>query len=228
MESPCYSLWNPLVRLILHRTETLDLQLCSWGTKPRPISLHPLIHLVFPPTNCCKGHWLQGFQHIILQRVKHVITIITEIFLTCAQNNSMKFNSQWNFGKNRHKCPTASMVSWTKDFCSAKSACCLRICLLQQSALSTPHLLLHFPQRCAWYRPRSVSTILMPLGWFEYWGWLAGNTIDCPTFWPSWMNQPSCMCACFPLGLTFIRETSKTSSEYAECPCELSIRNSPW
>ena len=47
-----------------------DLQLCSWGTKPGPISLHPPIHLVFPLTNGCKRHWLQGFWHIFLQHAK--------------------------------------------------------------------------------------------------------------------------------------------------------------
>ena len=120
------------------------------------------------------------------------------------------------------------ITSWTSECCSWKSSCNLRRCLAQQPIEPTAHLSRHFIKRPSVQRPCSWSTCFMPFSWSGNSGWPTEKIIGCTTFWSFCINHPSLIRACFPPGRKFIREARRASVEYAEWPCELSIKKRAW
>ena len=178
----------------------------------------------------CNGTDSRAFPKLVLSVSKMKSQLSRRYFLTAPQKNSIKFNSQWNFGRKMQRCPAASMTSCTRDFCCWKSGWSSRIRLLQHAMASASHLFLHFPRSRAWYSPRSSRTAFIPLASLRYsaTGWLTGKIMGWIIFCPLCICHLLCMCACFPPGFTFMRETSKASSAYAEYPWELSAMNKAW
>ena len=140
----------------------------------------------------------------------------------------MKFNSQWNLGKKMHKCPAASMTSWTSDHCSLKLGWRSKMRVTQQVVTSTSQESLHFMRSFSFQSPHSVRTCFIPFGISGYSGWSDRKFICWVIFWSPHMNHPSQSQACLPPGLRFIWDVSSASTAYAECPCELLTMIKAW
>jgi hypothetical protein len=154
---------------------------------------------------------------------------VLQYLLTAPQKNSIKFNSQWNFGRKMHMWPAFSMVSWTSDLCSRKSGCNDMRRVAQQVVASGMHEFFgHLRRRPPLgHKPRSSKIICIPFGCGDPESVL-GITMECETFSPPRINQPFRMQGFFPPGPRFIRWTRRASAGYAECPWELSTMKSAW
>ena len=69
------------------------------------------------------------------------------------------------------------MVSWMSDFCSWKSSCDFKICLLQQIMVVSASHFPHFPCKLDQYRLHSVRTAFIPFGMPGLAGWPADKTL---------------------------------------------------
>lgn len=72
------------MRSLLTRTIFLHLKLCIFCIFACPVSLHLLINLVLSFSNHLNINWCQGLRHVLLECVKSIITMVSEIPLYCS------------------------------------------------------------------------------------------------------------------------------------------------
>ena len=101
-----------------------------------------------------------------------------DTFWLLPQKNSMKFNSQWNFGRKMHMWPAASIISCMRGFCFLKSSSKPRSCFAQQEVASIEHLGFKH-SRCmpTFQRSLSLSTCLIPFRALGNFRWSDGKIL---------------------------------------------------
>ena len=77
---------------------------------------------------------------------------------------SIGLSSQWNFGRNMHRCPWSAMVCSRRDVWSQKSSCLLSRWAMQQWSFLIGQMREHFALIPAMLKPCSLSICCSPLG----------------------------------------------------------------
>ena len=112
----------------------LYINLSIFGTLPIPVCLHPLNHPVFPLPYGAELNWFQCLWNIVLECVKHIITVLPQVLLDCTLKELNKVEFTVKLGQEDTQMPSCFNDFLNTGFLLICNACCLLLGSFRLSA----------------------------------------------------------------------------------------------
>ena len=98
----CKHLWNPSIRLVFRWAKGRNHCVGIPCAKALTICIHPPVHLMLPPSDCCQLHWGKSMWHIFFESLKGHVTSLLWIPLYCTPEEFNKNKVEFTMELRQH------------------------------------------------------------------------------------------------------------------------------